>query len=78
MTQETVRTTHLKKGKRNRAVEQLSQLNVVPANARSPQGESQLYIFEDNEAVIKMTKEKVRQLDMCQEPTELQLISCLT
>ena len=26
----------------------------VPTNARSSQGESQLYIFEDNEAVIKM------------------------
>ena len=38
----------------NRDVDQLSNVNYVHTNANSSQGESQLYIFEDNEAVIKM------------------------
>ena len=38
----------------DRDAQQLSQLNFVLANAHSFQGESQLYIFEDNEAVINM------------------------
>ena len=40
---------------RNREVEQVSNVDHVPTNTHSSQGESQLYIFEDNEAVIKMT-----------------------
>ena len=32
----------------------MSEVDRVPTNTRSSQGESQLYIFEDNEAVIKM------------------------
>ena len=39
---------------RKREVEQLSNVEYVPTNTHSSQGESQLYIFEDNEAVIKM------------------------
>ena len=39
---------------RKRGVDQLSEVDRVPTNTRSSQGESQLYIFEDNEAVIKM------------------------
>ena len=42
----------LKKGKRE--VEQLSNVDHVPTNTHSPQDESQLYIFEDNEAMIQM------------------------
>ena len=42
------------KQKGNRDVEQLSHVDHVPTNANSSQGESQLYVFEDNEAVIKM------------------------
>ena len=40
--------------KSKRDVEQLSNVDYVPTNTHSSQGESQLYIFEDNEAVIKM------------------------
>ena len=40
--------------KRKREVEQLSNVDYEPTNTHSFQGESQLYIFEDNEAVIKM------------------------
>ena len=40
---------------RKQGVDQLSEVDRVPTNTRSSQGESQLYIFEDNEAVIKMT-----------------------
>ena len=45
------KTQHVK---RRQKVEQLSEVDCVPTNAHSSQGESQLYIFEDNEAVIKM------------------------
>ena len=38
----------------NRDVDQLSPVDYVTTHANSFQGESQLYIFEDNEAVIKM------------------------
>ena len=37
-----------------RGVEQLSHVDYVITKANSSQGESQLYIFEDNKAVIKM------------------------
>ena len=40
--------------KGNRDVDELSHVDHVTTNAHSSQGESQLYIFEDNEAVIKM------------------------
>ena len=33
---------------------QLSEVDDVPTNTHPSQGKSQLYIFEDNEAVIKM------------------------
>ena len=42
------------KQKGNRDVDQLSHVDYVSTNANSSQGESQLYVFEDNEAVIKM------------------------
>ena len=39
---------------RKYGVELLSEVYHLPTNTRSCQGESQLYIFQDNEAVIKM------------------------
>ena len=39
---------------RTQGVDQFNEVDCVPTNARSSQGKSQLYIFEDNEAVIKM------------------------
>ena len=47
--------TTAQKVRRRQKVDQLSEVDHVPTNTRSSQGESQLYIFEDNEAVIKMT-----------------------
>ena len=41
--------------KENRDDDQFSHVDYVTTNANSSQGVSQLYIFEDNEAVIKMT-----------------------
>ena len=38
----------------NRDDDQVSNVDYVPTNTLSSQDESQLYIFEDNEAVIKM------------------------
>ena len=40
--------------KRKHKVDQLSDVDHVPTNTHSSHGESQLYTFEDNEAVIKM------------------------
>ena len=37
-----------------REIEQLSNVDYGPTNTQSSQNESQLYIFEDNEAVVKM------------------------
>ena len=39
---------------RKQKVDRLTEVDHVPTNTHSSQGESQLYIFEDNEAVIKM------------------------
>ena len=39
---------------RKQGVGQLSEVDHVPTNTRSSQGESQLYIFKENEAAIKM------------------------
>ena len=44
------------KQKGNRDVDQLTHVDYLTTDANSSQGESQLYIFEDNEAVIKMIK----------------------
>ena len=44
-------TQHVKKKQK---VDQLSDVDHVPFNTQSSQGEFQLYIFEDNEVVIKM------------------------
>ena len=48
------RNTSKPKHKGNREVDRLSQLKCVPGNAHSSQSESQLKMFEDNEAVIKV------------------------
>ena len=40
--------------KRKQKADELSDVDYVPTNTHSSQGESQLHIFEDNEAVIKM------------------------
>ena len=40
--------------RKKREFEQLSNVDYVPTDTHSSQGESQLYIFEDDEAVIRM------------------------
>ena len=64
------------KQKGNRDVDQLSHVDHVTINANSCHGESQLYIFEDIEAVIKndLQRQNSNEWDTCQEPTELRLI----
>ena len=56
--QETDATLHSKaktqKVKRRQKVDQLSDVDYLPTNTHSSHNESQLYILEDNEAVIKM------------------------
>ena len=44
--------TKTQHAKRKQKVDQLNEVDYVPTNTHSSQGESQLYIFEDNEAVI--------------------------
>ena len=57
--QETVRDTHPNPNTMgNRDVDQLSHVDLVPTNTHSSEGESQLHIFEDNEAVIKKIIER--------------------
>ena len=46
--------TKTKRVEESRKVEQLSQVDHVPANTRISQGEPKLHIFEDSEAVVKM------------------------
>ena len=46
--------TKAQKVKRRQKVDQLSDVDCVHTHTHSSQNESQLYIFEDNEAVIKM------------------------
>ena len=48
------RNTPTSKGKGNRDLDQLSNVDYVPTNTHASQGKSQLYSFEDSEAVIKM------------------------
>ena len=45
--------TKTKRVNRKQGVDKLKELHCVPTNTRSSQGEFQLYISEDNEAVIK-------------------------
>ena len=61
------------KQKGNRDVDQLLHVDHVTTNAHSSQGESQLYVSEDDEAVIKMIifRAEVQQWDTFQELTEL-------
>ena len=64
------------KQKGNRDVDQLSHVDFVTTYANSSQGESQLCIFEENEAVIKMIiKDRSPTLrHVSRTPTELRLM----
>ena len=62
---------------RKQKVDQLSDVDYVPTSTHSSHNESQLYIFEDNEAVIKMTIQRTKSHDeTC--VTELLLVGWLT
>ena len=54
----------------------LINIDHVPTNTHSSQGEFQLYMFEENTAVIKMIIKG--RSPTCPEPTELLWIGCLT
>ena len=58
-------------------IDDLNNVEFVSSNANSFRKEAMLYIFEDNEAVIKMIVKGIAQWDMFPEPTELLLIGCL-
>ena len=59
-------------------IDDLDNVDCVSWNVHSSRKEALLYVFEDNEAVIKMIiKEGVSQWDMFPEPTVLLLIGCL-
>ena len=60
-------------------INDLNNVDFISSNVNSSRKEALLYIFEDNEAVIKMIiKEKKSHNETCfPEPTELLLIGCL-
>ena len=56
-------------------IDDLDNVDFIPSNVNSSHQEALLYVFEGNEAVIKMiNREEARQWDMFPEPTELLLI----
>ena len=59
-------------------INDLDNVDFVPTNVKSSHQEALLYVFEDNEAVIKMIikGKKPDNEDMFPEPTELLLIGC--
>ena len=62
------------KPKGNRDVDQLTHVDYLTTDANSSQGESQLYIFEDNEAVIKMIKGRsptMRHVPRTKDPNQI-------
>ena len=54
------------KQKGNREVDQLSHVDYVTTSTNSSQDEPQLYIFDDNEAVIKMSSKA--EVQRCKNP----------
>ena len=62
---------------RKREFEQLSSVDFVATKTHSSQGESQLHMFEDNEAVMKMIIEgRSPTMRHVSGTTELLLIGC--
>ena len=67
-------TIHKRK-QSQRVINDLDNVDFIPSNVQSSHQEALLYVFEDNEAVIKMIiMGRSPQLDMFPEPTELLLI----
>ena len=58
----------------------LTKIDHVPSSVTHSGSNAMLYVFEDNEAVIKMIRKGLspHNEDMCQEPTELLWMGCLT
>ena len=82
MTQTTERTGRLVIIDRNQKsqgkINVLNNIDCVPSNVQSSRQEALLYVFEDNEAVIKMIIEgrSPTMSHVFQKPTELLLIGC--
>ena len=65
--------------KSHKKINVMKNMDSVPSNVQSSRQEALLYVFEDNEAVIKMIiKGKKPDNETCvfPEPTELLLIGC--
>ena len=55
----------------------MQDIDSVPSNVQSASQEASLYVFEDNDAVIKMImKGRIQRWDTCPDRTELLLIGC--
>ena len=62
-------TSHEPNGQSRGMFNVLSNLDCVPSNVQSSHQEASLYVFEDNEAVIKMIKRKKSHNETCfQDP----------
>ena len=67
----------LQKRKKSHGMIDLDNVDFTPSNVNSSRQEALLYVFEDNEAVIKMIiKGRSPTMRHVPEPTELLLISC--
>ena len=77
---ENVRATHLKPNRRETEMfNSCHSWTIFFANAHSSRGESQLYNLKTmKQSSQGQSKEEVRQRDVGQEPTEMQLIGCWT
>ena len=77
---ETCSPPHMipKRKQSQRVINDFDNVVFIPSNVQFSHQETLLYVFEDNEAVIKMImkEEDARQSDMFHEPTELLLIEC--
>ena len=66
-----------KRHKSQKKIDVMEDIDSVPSNVQSARQEALLYVFEDNEAVIKMTiKGRSPTMRHVPEPTELLLIGC--
>ena len=68
-----------KRKKSHGMIDDLDNFDFISSNVNASHQEALLYVFEDNEAVIRMIiKEEARQRDMFPEPTELLLMGYST
>ena len=75
--QGNLRVMFTKHHKSHNKIDAMKDIDAVPSDVQSARQEALLYVFEDNEAVIKMIiKGRSPTMRHVSEPTELLLIGC--